>query len=127
LSLLSEQSPAEIESRIAPDVSRITNWFDHEYYCGLDVYSQPFDEAAGYAIVENDRIRVFLYRHSKLEHCWFAFSSFVGSDLPWLKVNATLDKAISKDYLSFINAIRLRHPFLESVYSTRYARPKYRT
>lgn len=119
---LLDQPPEAIEAIIAADVDLITGWFDHRFYCGLDVYGAPFDPAAGYAILENDKVRLFVYRQDRLRTCWSALSAFLGQDLPWTESNRTADKAASADYRKLMDAIKLPAAYLEQVFDTPYGR-----
>lgn len=115
-------NPDQAASFVADDIRLITDWFNHQFFCGLDVYAVPFDPAAGYAIVENDKVRVFVYRQDKLRDCWPALSSFVGHELPWVEANRTADKAVNTDYRQIIDGVRFPAAFLEQAFDTVYAR-----
>jgi len=115
------RTPEEVEGLVAADVELITGWFDHQFHCGLDVYGTPFDPAAGYAILENDKVRVFVYRVDRLRECWPALSAFVGHPLPWTETNRTADKAANIDYSTVVGAIKLPAAYLEQVFDTPYA------
>jgi hypothetical protein len=116
------RSPEEAVHAIAGDVELITGWFDHRFFCGLDVYATPFDAAAGHAVLENDKLRVFVYRQDRLRECWPALSEFVGHELPWTETNRTADKAVNGDYRRIADTVRLPAGYLEQVFDSRYAR-----
>jgi hypothetical protein len=56
----------ELPIRYRNDAKNIVEWFDHQYYCGLDVYQCPFDLERGWTEISHGQLRLFLYRFDRL-------------------------------------------------------------
>ncbi|MEM9903651.1 MAG: putative capsular polysaccharide synthesis family protein [Cyanobacteria bacterium P01_D01_bin.44] len=73
-----EQAKKEISARFHSDALRIVNWFEHRFYCELDVYAQPFDTTAGYVTLEHPWMLVFVYRQDALPRLIEPLREFLG-------------------------------------------------
>ncbi len=90
---------AEIQSRLKRDAWVICNWFDHQFYSGLDIYDKPFDHQAGFVVMENQSLRVFVYRLDALDRLEQPLASFLGlSKLKMLQKNTSKGKGYASQY-----------------------------
>jgi hypothetical protein len=101
-------------------IDPVLRWFDHEYYCGLNVYDQSFDVTRGYGVVENEAASVFLYRLDKLANCWPQLGDYVGLPLKVTSINQSLDKYYDSSYQAVLSKAKFSRDFLEYVLGSRY-------
>jgi Putative capsular polysaccharide synthesis protein len=113
----------ELEKELEKDIDIITNWFDHNFYCGLDVFSKPFNQEKGYATISGDRHKVFVYTVEKLDDIWEVLSIFLGSDLRCVRINETKSKGSRElEFLHKISTIKLPQRIIEKAYDNQYSR-----
>jgi hypothetical protein len=84
----------------------ILNWFDHEFFREIDVYSFAFDTSAGYSVIESDNTQIFLYRLEDLPQLEQPLSQFVGLELRLRRVNAAAQKPYGALYRAALEHIR---------------------
>ncbi len=101
-------------------VDPVLRWFDHQYYCDLNVYEQPFDITRGYSLIESTAGSVFLYRLDKLANCWSPLSDYVGLPLKPTSTNESNDKAYRSTYNQVLAKAKFSHDFIEYVLGSRY-------
>jgi hypothetical protein len=79
-------TPEGLADHCRERVGHALNWFDHEYFQGVDVFAHPFDAERGAALLQKGRTQVILYRVDKLESVsrdiarWLGLSSL---EIPW--------------------------------------------
>jgi hypothetical protein len=104
------------------DADNIFNWFDHQYYCGLDVYAYPFDYQKGYTIISNKYIRLFLYRQENLSSLAHPLGNFL--NIPGLifsdSSNTAKSKWYSDVYKRVMTELVLPEQRLIELYNSRY-------
>jgi hypothetical protein len=105
---------------VADAVDHILRWFDHRFYCGLDVYAQPFPVAKGYGVVVGASASVFLYRVEKLSNCWASLSEYVGLPLKPTSTNESGKKDYSDLYKTALSRVRFSRDFMDYVLESRY-------
>lgn len=108
---------------------RVTRWFDFEMKAalGLDVYAAPFPRERGYAIYRGDHPDTLLIKAECLDTSLpDALREFFGK-LPFSQTdsNRARDKDYHRLYTAFRREIRLPRQFLDSMYSSPYARHFY--
>lgn len=111
----------ELPIRYENDAKNICGWFDHEYYCGLDVYSYPFDTTLGFTIIEHGPVRVFLYRFEKLRQLEQPLRKFL--DMPKFRLerrNISQEKWYAPTYQRVLEEFRVPRGWLRDVLGTRF-------
>lgn len=101
-------------------------WFDHRYFCDLDVYAHPFDHDAGWSRIQHGGIDLLLYRQedlSRLEAPLAAFFDLDALRLPQRNVGG--DKGYAELYGRVMREFRLPGNLLSSLYETPYMRHFY--
>lgn len=78
-------------------------WFDHQYFCGLDVYRDAFPHADGFARIVHPGIDLMLYRQEDMARLEGAFARFL--EVPSFALGAH-NVGGQKDYASLYQAIR---------------------
>lgn len=105
------------------DCDVVASWFDHQFYCGLDIYEHQFDHTHGYARLSNDNVDLFLYRYDNLYAIEHALGEFVAiPDFKLSRLNAGKDKRYSKAYNEVMRNLVIPRKLLNSLYETRYMR-----
>jgi glycosyltransferase involved in cell wall biosynthesis len=113
----------QLSSRFARDAWVICNWFDHNFYCGLDIHEHAFDPKLGYSVIEHENIRVFLYRVDVLNQLQQPLSEFLG--LPKLtigKKNTGGDKLYADVYKEVSDQFRVPHEIASKLIESKYAK-----
>jgi hypothetical protein len=105
---------------LADTVDPILRWFDHRYFCDLDVYGQSFDVSKGCGVIDGAAASVFLYRVDKLSNCWTPLSEFVGLPLKPVRTNEAEKKMYSALYNEALSKVRFPREFMEYVVGSRY-------
>jgi len=118
------------ETLLAEDWIRAPlRWFDREFVpaFGLDVFSESFDPALGYATVTGSTVRVLLLRQENLAVAPDVLAQFLG--LPAPVAVPPRNEATAKDYAShyrqFLATVRLPDAVLDAAYASRYAQHFY--
>jgi hypothetical protein len=95
--------------------SLILDWFDHSYFRDIDIYDHPFDTAAGYAVIEKNAARVFLYRLDKLGGLQSELSRFTGLNIRLEPTNVTVAKPYAPLYQEAVSAVRFTEAQVDQV------------
>jgi hypothetical protein len=88
--------------RVLSDLRYTLNWFDHRFFCDLDVYQRPFPLEQGFDVFERDGVRLFLYRFADLHRIAPDLGEFLGVpgfELPIHNVSRT------KPYAAVLDAV----------------------
>lgn len=99
----------------------VLDWFEHNFFSDIDVYSHPFDKKLGFGCCEGDRNTLFVYRLDKLSTLWNELSNFTGYQLNPTVANVIEDKSyelvsLYKKMMGFC----LSKPLLDRVYNSGY-------
>jgi hypothetical protein len=122
-----ELSSAEViehlEDTFLHNCDVLTSWFDHQFYCGLDIYKHQFDHEQGFVRLGNETIELFLYRHDKLPALEKSLGEFIGApDFKLPYTNAGKDKHYSAAYKETKERLVIPKELLVSLYETPYMR-----
>ncbi len=101
-------------------------WFEHRYFCDLDVYAHPFDHAQGWARIEHRGIDLLLYRQEDLPRLEAPLAAFV--DLPACLLpshNVGGAKGYADLYRQMCREFRLPGHLLSRLYDSAYMRHFY--
>ena len=111
---------------ICKDLPTILNWFSHNFYSGIDVYSRPFDTKSGFTVISGPVHSALIYRVEDLDSIWDEISSFVGIELKQVHANKTSQKgAVASELTSKSKGLRLSKNIIEDVFSSRYCKHFY--
>jgi hypothetical protein len=105
------------------DCEIIANWFDHQFYCGLDIYRHSFDHQRGYIRIGNPTMELFLYRVEDLPRLDAALAEFV--EIPGFgahRKNCGQQKLYSEAYRQLMASYTVPRAVLEELYATNYMR-----
>ena len=101
-------------------------WFDLHFKpaFGLDVFKEPFDQAAGYKIYHGDQCDLLLMRMEDLKACMQpALEAFAGLKIDGLaRANAAADKDYAQQYQDFHAQLRLPQSYLDRLYDSDFAK-----
>lgn len=101
-------------------------WFDHQYYCGLDVYAHPFDPAEGYTRIRHPGMDLMIYRQEDLPRLEKPIAEFLGlPELSFQTRNVGDRKAYSSIYTTMLRNTRLPAALLDELYDTPFMRHFY--
>ena len=117
---------AMVEERFWSQCQNGLRWFDHRYFCGLDVYAHPFDHDAGWSRIRYGGIDLLLYRQedlSRLEAPLAEFLDLGALSLP--KRNVGEDKGYADLYGKVMREFRMPGNLLSTLYDTPYMRHFY--
>ncbi|TXH77636.1 MAG: hypothetical protein E6Q88_00745 [Lysobacteraceae bacterium] len=117
---------AMVEERFWETCKAGLRWFDHRYFCDLDVYAFPFDHAAGHTRIEHAGIEFLIYRQEDLSRLAQTLGDFL--DLPGFALprrNEGEGKAYAALYARVMREFRLPGNVLASLYDTAYMRHFY--
>lgn len=101
-------------------------WFDHGYFCGLDVYAHPFEYARGYSRIQHGDIDLLLYRQEDLPRLEAPLADFMA--LPALRLqpqNVGDTKGYADVYRRVMREFRLPGNLLSTLYDTPFMRHFY--
>jgi len=118
-----ERIVAHLEDTFLHDCDVITGWFDHQFFCGLDIYAHRFDHERGYIRFGNETVDLFLYRQENLASLEHPLADFIG--LPNFRLkrsNDAADKGYNAAYRALMDNFLVPRTVLESLYETRYMR-----
>lgn len=105
------------------DCEIITSWFDHQFYCGLDIYKHPFDYQRGYIRISHPTVELFLYRMEDLPRLDTALAEFLEiPDFCAHKENAGERKRYGEAYRQLMASYTVPRAVLEGLYATNYMR-----
>lgn len=117
---------AMVEERFWNQCQNGLRWFDHRYFCDLDVYAHPFDHDAGWSRIAHDGIDLLLYRQEDLSRLEAPLAAFF--DLDTLRLpqrNVGEDKGYADLYRKVMREFRMPGNLLSSLYDTPYMRHFY--
>lgn len=104
----------------------LENWFNHQFYCGMDIYAHSFDVERGFVCLENDVIELFLYRVENLSGLDLEVGRFLDiNGFHLQRKNTAASKAYWRDYCDLFDHYVVPRPQLERLYSSRYMRHFY--
>lgn len=106
--------------RFTSDVHKILNWFDHEYFSGIDVYEYPFDKKLGYSIIKKNNITIVVYRLDSINKCFDVLGKLTKLNVLEQHTNRSEDK---KKYIyikKLCECNELYDPLKKIVDSSRY-------
>ncbi len=115
-----------IEQRFWNQCQSGLSWFDHRYFCDLDVYAHPFDHDAGWSRIRHEGIDLLLYRQEDLPRMEAPLAAFFDLDtlrLPQRNVGG--DKGYAELYGRVMREFRLPGNLLSSLYDTAFMRHFY--
>lgn len=113
-----------------PENDYACTWFDKEFkqVFGVDVYSYPFDQQAGFVIINEENLSLLILRLEDLNRNFqSAVEKFLDRSDPVSlpQANVGMDKPYSSAYDHVIVNIALPESVCEKVYSSKYARHFY--
>jgi hypothetical protein len=112
-----------LEKSFFNDCEVIASWFDHQFYCGLDIFSYPFDHQRGHVHINHPAAQLFLYRVEDLPRLDDALAEFLG--MPGFRVqrkNVGSEKSYAKAYRQLMATYTVSGKVLDELYATRYMR-----
>lgn len=112
-----------LEKSFLNDCEVIAAWFDHQFYCGLDIFSHPFDHQRGHHLINHQPVQLFLYRVEDLPRLDDALAKFLG--MPGFRVqrkNVGSEKSYNKAYRQLMATYTAPKKVLDELYATRYMR-----
>ena len=115
-----------LEKSFFNDCEVIAGWFDHQFYCGLDIFSHPFDHQQGHVRINHPVVELFLYRVEDLPRLDSALAEFLG--MPGFRVqrkNVGEEKNYNKAYRQLLATYTVPRKVLDELYATRYMRHFY--
>ena len=117
------EGPEALATYLNPSIELILNWFNHKFYCDLDIYSEAFDCQKGYQLIQNKRglqqRRAFIYRTDKLLSLWDEISKFLELKLEPVSTNKSDEKEGAGKYLSGVKDAKLPSTYLDKIYSSK--------
>jgi hypothetical protein len=118
-----DQANAYLEKSFVNDCGVIAGWFDHQFNCGLDIFSHPFDHQRGHVRINHSTVQLFLYRIEDLPRLDDALAEFLG--MPSFRVqrkNVGSEKSYNKAYQQLMATYTVPGKVLDELYATRYMR-----
>lgn len=102
----------------------VVNWFDHRFYCGLDVYSAPFDTVRGYSIYGSRGRHVLVYRMERLSQLEQPLGEFLELPIQLDRQNVTSQKgqAIADFAAQARQTVRFPADLVAEALATRFVR-----
>lgn len=117
---------AMVEERFWSQCQNGLRWFDHRYFCDLDVYAHPFDHDAGWRRIHHEGIDLLLYRQEDLSRLAAPLAAFLDLDALQLpQRNVGEEKGYAGLYRKVMRQFRLPGNLLSSLYDTPYMRHFY--
>jgi hypothetical protein len=108
------------------DADNILRWFDHAYFCGLDVYASPFSHETGHVVIEHPQLSLFLYRQENLQGLDGALGQFLGLDEFRLgRDNTGAQKKYAAAYAALQQRFVVPEEVLDALYASAYMRHFY--
>jgi len=116
-----EKVLAQIGVSFWTDAAVILNWFDHQYFSGLDIYATPFDHAAGHVRIEHERFSLLVYRQEDLARMDGPLGAFLSIDNFSLgHENAAQAKGYAEAYAALQARLVVPEDVLSQLYRSRY-------
>jgi CTP:phosphocholine cytidylyltransferase-like protein len=103
------------------DCEVIAGWFDHQFYCEMDIYAHRFNYDQGYVRISNPTVELFLYRVENLSSLENELAIFL--DIPDFKLsreNAAKEKSYCEVYRELMASYTVPRSILEKLYATPY-------
>lgn len=104
---------------------KCNTWFDSELkqVFGIDVYSHPFDQEAGYTVIEQGRIRLLVLRLEDLSRQVGLLGEFVGYRRPiaLVRANEAQQHSYAESYKNAVTQFRIPEATCQTIYASRYA------
>jgi hypothetical protein len=103
------------------DCEVIAGWFDHQFYCKLDIYAHRFNYDQGYIRICNSTVELFLYRVENLSGLEDDLAVFL--DIPNFKLsreNTAKEKNYCDAYREVMTSYTVPRSTLEKLYATPY-------
>lgn len=95
------------------------SWFDYEIKSlfGLDIYKYPFDKEKGYSIIEQDNIKIFIYKYEKINLLEKAIGEFLNEpEFSFKNGNQGNEKVYAYMYKKFKSEIKLNKKYFDYYY-----------
>jgi hypothetical protein len=103
------------------DIQRIIKWFDHKYFCNLDVYDSSFDASKGVGIYSAGRNEVFIYDIDKLDSVWTVLQSYLEMNLQRKRINTSSEKPEGvQEVIDLFKKTKFRKAMIEDIFKSRY-------
>jgi len=115
-------SSEELESFLAPHLSKVLSWFDHGYFRGVDVYVHPFDPARGHAVIRENSLTIFIYRLDALERCWSSLCEAAGVKAYLFHSNRSAEKPYANLLAKWLSEAKFSTEFIGRVLRSKYFR-----
>jgi len=115
-----------VEVRFLETAQGGLTWFDHRYFCGLDVYATPFPHGAGVVRIAHPGLDLLVYRQENLPGLSAALGDFLstpGFTLGHHNVGGA--KGYSALYREFRRGFRLPGNVVATLYDSPYMRHFY--
>lgn len=115
-----------LEKSFFNDCEVIAGWFEHQFYCGLDIYDHPFNHQQGHVRISHPIVDLFLYRVEDLPRLDSPLAEFLG--MPGFRVqrkNVGGEKSYNKAYQQLMATYVVPQRVLDELYATRYMRHFY--
>lgn len=117
---------AMIEERFWGACQDGLRWFDHRYFCDLDVYASPFDHASGFTRIEHGGLDLLVYRQEDLSRLGPTFASFLDlSEFAIGAANVGNGKKYATLYREVVRRFRLPGNLLSTLYDSPFMRHFY--
>lgn len=108
---------------------RCYRWFESDLkpVFDVDLFNQPFDQEAGYGLIEHGRVRLLALRLEDLDRNTDRIGSFVGHPAPLslVKANVAENKSYAAAYQTVTTTFKLPASLCRTIYDSRYARHFY--
>lgn len=115
------ENRGQLELYITQNVDSIINWFDHNFFCGINVFDYEFDCESGFAEIYQNEKSVFLYRLDKLPLLWDRISKFTNRDLRPTFDNSVINKGSELARLSkILYSTKFNKSVLEGIYNSKF-------
>jgi len=112
-----DEARALFEERFWETAQAGLSWFDHGYFCGLDVYRTPFPHEAGMVRIVHPPIDLLVYRQEDLPRLSGELAGFLGMpDFVLGEANVGETKDYSDMYREFAADFRLPGNLLARLY-----------
>jgi len=104
------------------DHEYILKWFDHELLSvfGIDIITYPFDKNKGYAIYNDNKIHLLVYKLEKLNEIWDKASNeyFGINNMSLENQHLSKEKYYGNLYEDFRKKITLNEDYIQNLYDT---------
>lgn len=121
-----EQAAQMTEERFLEICESGLTWFDHQYFCGLDVYAHPFPVDAGAVRITHGPLDLLVYRQEDMRRISGVVGEFLG--IPGFsigKANAGEGKPYASVYREFLASVRFPGNVLARLYDRPFMRHFY--